>query len=79
MQIREFNKGAFYIATKNNVPIVPMVFQFREPQGIRKIFKRKKDVTLKILKPIYHNLCDNQKEEISLLKEQTYNYMQNSM
>lgn len=75
-EIRNLKKGAFYIATKYDTPIIPMVFKFREPQGIRKIFKRKKDVTLKILKPVYVKHCDNQKEEIKLLKEKTYTYME---
>jgi 1-acyl-sn-glycerol-3-phosphate acyltransferase len=65
-KIREFRKGAFDFATKNQVPVVPMVFQFREPKGIRKVFKRKKDVTLTILKPI---MCEENSKE---LKEKVY-------
>lgn len=51
-KIRKFKNGAFNFAVSNKVPVVPMVFKFREPKGIRKIFKKGKDVTLVILNPI---------------------------
>lgn len=51
-KIRHFKNGAFDLAIKNDVPVVPIVIKFRQPKGIRKILKRKKDVTLKILEPI---------------------------
>lgn len=54
--IRNFKNGAFHYAVKNQVPIVPMVFQFREPTGIRKFLKKKKDVTLVVLKPIINHI-----------------------
>ena len=76
-KIRSFKNGAFSIAVKNDVPIVPMVFTFREPKGIRKIFKKKKDVTLKILKPVTikeEGLNQKQKEE--LLKNKVHTMME---
>ena len=76
-KIRNFKNGAFSIAVKNNVPIVPMVFTFREPKGIRKIFKKKKDVTLKILKQVTikeEGLNQKQKEE--LLKNKVHTMME---
>lgn len=48
-KIRKFKNGAFDFAIKNQVPIVPMVFHFREVKGIRKIWKKKPDITLTIL------------------------------
>lgn len=51
-KIRNFKNGAFDFAVKNNVPIIPMAYKFRKPEGYRKIFKIKPDVTLSILKPI---------------------------
>lgn len=60
-KIRNFKTGAFRFAIKNDVPIIPMVFTFREPEGFRKLFKRKKDVTLKILEPIkYENTTSDE-------------------
>lgn len=62
-RLRNFKNGAFEIAIKNKVPIVPMLFTFREPKGFRKIFKKKKDVTLTILNPV------NLSEETGSIKE----------
>lgn len=75
-EIRNFKNGAFDIAVKNEVPIVPMVFTFREPKGIRKIFKRKKDVTLKILEPI-RSLENSlsKKDKVKELKEKVFKEM----
>ena len=74
-EIRDFKNGAFNIATKNNVPVVPMVFTFREPSKIRKIFKRKKDVTLTILEPIKLENTENTREKIQELKIKVQNEM----
>ncbi len=77
-EIRHFKNGAFTIAVKNNVPVIPMVFTFREPKGIRKVFKRKKDVTLTVLEPIYpSNENMDTKAKVQRLKEETYNKMKN--
>ena len=68
-KIRNFKNGAFDFAVKNNVPIIPMVYKFRRPEGYRKIFKIKPDVTLSILKPIEANMNeDNIKVCIEELK-----------
>lgn len=75
-RIRNFKKGAFDFAVRNNVPIIPMVITFREPEGIRKKFKKKKDVTLKILKPIYPEVSNkSNKEKIEDLKKRAYDTM----
>ena len=68
-RIRNFKNGAFDMAVKNQVPIVPCVFTFREPTGMRKLFKKKKDVTLKILKPIKPNNDKYIRQQVEELKE----------
>lgn len=68
-EIRDFQNGAFDFATRNQVPVVPMVFRFREPRGIRRIFKKKQDVTLTILEPV---ICEGSSKE---LKEKVYQKM----
>lgn len=76
-RLRNFRDGAFEIAIKNDVPIVPMVFTFREPEGLRKIFKRKKDITLKVLEPIESSESDESlKERTVKLKNQAYDEME---
>lgn len=73
-KLRNFKKGAFGFAIRNNVPILPIVITFRKPKGIRKILKIEKDVTLKILPPIYGDECKekSQTERESELKEKVY-------
>ena len=77
-EIREFKNGAFNLAIKNNVPIIPMVFTFREPSDLRKIFKRKKDVTLTILKPIKLETAENKKAQMQELKHKVENAMKST-
>lgn len=76
-KIRKFKNGAFDFAVRNKVPVIPMVFTFRKPKGIRRFLKRKKDVTLTILKPI---ICDegndNKKQEIENLKQRVHQEME---
>lgn len=72
--IRKFKNGAFDFSMRNDVPIVPMVFEFREPEGIRRLFKKKLDVTLKVLEPVYP--AEKQLEEF---KEEVYNKMKESV
>lgn len=69
-KIRHFKNGAFDLAIKNDVPVVPIVIKFRQPKGIRKILKRKKDVTLKILEPIYFE---------NILKEEVQDNLDNNL
>lgn len=57
-----------------------MIFTFREPKGLRRIFKRKKDVTLTVLKPV--KLLENNgsiKEKTIKLKNKVYEEMNMSM
>ena len=72
-KIRDFKNGAFDFAIKNEVPVVPMVFQFREPKGIRKILKKKKDVTLCILEPVF---TQGKKGKVEDLKNEVREKMQ---
>ena len=74
-KIRHFKNGAFDFAVRNNKPVVPMVITFREPKGIRKIFKKKKDVTLTVLEPIMPAKDGNTKQSVEALKNQVYNEM----
>ena len=69
-KIRNFKNGAFDLAIKNDVPVVPIVIKFRQPKGIRKILKRKKDATLKILEPIYFE---------NILKEESQENLDNNL
>ena len=79
-KIRNFKSGAFDFAIRNSVPVIPIVIIFRNPKGIRKIFKKKKDVTIKILEPItYKGKYENKKDSAEKLKEQVHQAMQKSI
>ena len=66
-QSRPLKKGAFYYASKNNVPIIPIIILFR-----KRLFRKKKAVTVKICKPIYPdpNLSAQQNCEMLRLETQ---------
>lgn len=78
-KIRKLKNGAFDIAVRNQVPVIPCVFTFREPTGIRKIFKKKKDVTLKILKPIKPSNDKDIRKQVEELKENTIRSMKTAI
>ena len=54
--IRPFKKGAAYLATDNNVPILPMGFSYRKANWLRrKMFRQPAVFTLTIGEPLYAN------------------------
>ena len=67
------------MAVRNQVPIIPCVFTFREPTGIRKLFKRKPDVTLKILKPIEPDSDKSIRQQVEELKQKTFANMKKTI
>lgn len=73
-ELREFKDGAFNFAVKNQVPIVPILFTYREPKDFRKFFKKKPFITLSILEPEYPNSVID-KNSIKELKSRVYNKM----
>ena len=56
-KIRPFKNGAFHFAVRNNVPIIPLCINFRQPRGIFKYFKDSDSlITVHIGKPLYPNM-----------------------
>lgn len=51
--LRDFKKGAFYLAAQARVPIVPMLITFESPKGLIKIIRKKPVMRLHIGEPIY--------------------------
>lgn len=79
-KIRNFKNGAFNFAVRNHVPVIPIVITFREPKGIRKVLKKKKDVTVKILEPVAcQGEYENSKDSIEKLKQQVYQIMEKNL
>ena len=58
-----------------------MIFKFRNPNSFRRLFKRKKDVTLVVLEPVKledGEKTDNNRQNAELLKQKVYNIMENA-
>ena len=62
-QSRPLKKGAFYYASQNNVPIIPIVICFRKSKIKRTL------VTVKICQPIYPNKNLTQKENCEYMNK----------
>ncbi|MBQ0002008.1 MAG: 1-acyl-sn-glycerol-3-phosphate acyltransferase [Treponema sp.] len=69
---RPFIEGAFHAAVTNNVPVVPTFIMFKNPTGVKKIFRRKKIGVLHVLPPVYPREDLSKKENIEYMKNTVY-------
>ncbi len=53
MPIRPFKKGSFTFAVRNDVPVLPLAFSYRQPKGLQKLFWRRPLLTLRIGEPVF--------------------------
>ncbi|MDP2892086.1 MAG: glycosyltransferase [Bacillota bacterium] len=74
-KLRPFKNGAFHLAVESEVPVVPMVFKFREPRWLAKKIRKKPVVTLVVGKPVYPGGSGSQKERMEALRETTHEHM----
>lgn len=74
--IRPFKSGAFAFAYRWNVPVIPMVFSYRKPTGIYRLFKTKHPlVTLTIGEPIMPDTSLPRKEACAAMRNQCHKVM----
>ena len=66
-ELRPFRNGAFHLAVKSGVPVVPMVFTFREAKGPLSRLRKKPLVTLTVGLPEYP-AQDERNERARVLK-----------
>lgn len=52
-ELRPFKNGAFHLAVKSGVPVVPMVFTYRKPGWLMSKLRKKPLLTLRIGEPEY--------------------------
>ena len=64
--IRPFRTGAFSMAYKYDIPVIPMVYSYRERKGLYRLFGSKNTpcMTLHIGEPIFFDKNANRKEEL---------------
>lgn len=76
--LREFRSGAFKLAVKTNVPIVPMVIRQEKPCGIF-AYKNKPCLKLKILPPVFPDKKLKNTEAANKIKNECITAMQNAL
>ncbi len=68
--LRPFRKGAFSMAYKYKMPLVPCVLTYRERTGWRKLFKKNEPLlTVTIGEPILPIMTNSRKVEVDRLRE----------
>lgn len=80
--LRTFKKGAFYLAARARVPIIPMAISFRKVEGIRRLYRKKPTMTLHIGKPIYPTAIDfrrDSKNRMNVVREQMNAFISESV
>lgn len=77
--LRPFRKGAFTMAYKYNMPIVPMCITFRERKGIYKLLGKPTEplLTITIGEPILPNTQNHRKDEVDRLLHLSHSTLQN--
>ncbi len=74
-KIRKFKNGAFKIAVKADVPIVPILYVLKEPKEIYKLYKKKKCIHAVVLDPIYPNKDIPMWQRAGEMKERAHKIM----
>ena len=69
--IRPLKLGAFSMAYKYNIPVVPLVYSYRERKGLYRLFGSKNIpcVTLHVGEPIFFNKDNPRKEELTRVRD----------
>ncbi len=74
--LRPFKTGAFNMAYKYSLPILPMMITFRPRTGWRKLFSKDKPLlTIRVGDPIVPDSTQPRKEEVARLRDLAYKSM----
>ena len=76
--IRPFRKGAFTMAYKYNVPVIPFVITYRERKGLYKLFGKAFEplMTLKVGEPVLPDLSRTRKQEVDSMRIKLHTQME---
>jgi 1-acyl-sn-glycerol-3-phosphate acyltransferase len=74
--IRPFKKGAFRLALVEDTPILPIVFTYRKPKGLYRIWRRKPCLTINFLEPYYPTTEGSHAERIEKAMNETHDIME---
>ncbi|MBP5260418.1 MAG: 1-acyl-sn-glycerol-3-phosphate acyltransferase [Paludibacteraceae bacterium] len=76
--LRPFQKGAFTMAYKYNMPLVPCVIIYRKREWYYRLFGKKEEpcLTVRILEPILPDTTQPRKEEVNRLATQAHEAME---
>ncbi len=75
-KLRPFKNGAFNLAIRSGVPVVPMVFKFRKAWWPFSLIRKKPLVTLEVGDPQPLPSEGSDKQRIHILRDQTFECMQ---
>jgi 1-acyl-sn-glycerol-3-phosphate acyltransferase len=73
--LREFQRGAFYVAVDAQVPVLPIKITLREPDGLLKLFRKKPCFTLVFGEPLYPNYLLLKNDGVEDLKKRAEDAM----
>ena len=76
--LRPFRKGAFSMAYRWNVPIVPCVISWRPRTGLYKLFGKEDEplATITVCEPVIPDVSASRKEEIDRLRVEAHSRME---
>lgn len=77
--LRTFKDGAFRLAVKSDVPVLPLVIKQTRPRGVYRLYKRKPCMQLKILPPVYPSQSEGKRKATQILKNQCIKAMREEM
>ena len=75
--LRPFFKGAFTMAYKYEMPLLPCVIKFRERKGIYRLFAKKDDPLLTVVvgTPVFPDKTTARQQDVNRMREECFNQM----
>lgn len=75
-KLRPFKNGAFHLAVKSGVPVVPMVFTYRKPGWLMSRLRKKPLLTLRIGEPEYPAQSGSERSRVMEMRQAVVDSME---